>query len=257
MADLQSTTSAASSGLSQFTAGFGGLFQNIFTFIGNNFFTIVFVAFAGALIYYFMWRFILNDTRVIITKLNGLTTVAPARLFFDKKLQTKRIEVVGFKLHDGQAPSEEGFFFYKGAFKLYRGYTAIQDDQGVLHFTAKGIRDGDKQYFNVVSPTKLEQYFASRERAWRKFKLKDEQQARMILVSLIIYTLIMSASLAWGYFQQRKASEHYDGAATSLASAVATQNDLLKKYGVSPPPHQSSQGDTTVVTTPFNSGAAG
>lgn len=244
-------------GLGQITAGAGSFFNGIFTFIGNNLFTIIGVVLGGAIMYYFMWRFILNDTRVIVTKMNGLTTIAPARLFFDKKLQTKRIAVVGFKLHDGQAPSEEGFFFYKGAFKLYRGYRAVQDDHGVLHFVAPRLDKDGMQYLNVVSPTKLEQYFASRERAWRKFKLKDEQQVRMLMVSLIIYTLIMSASLAWGYFQQRKSSEHYDSAASSLASAVSTQNDILSRYGNVPPSRNVTRTDVNVVPIPFNSGAGG
>lgn len=247
-------------GAGQIISGAGSFFTGITNFFARNFFTIVMVVVAGAILYYCMWRFFINDTRVVVRKQNGLTAIAPARIYFDKKLQAKRISIVGFQLHDEQAPSEEGMVLFKGFFKLYRGYNAIQDNNGFIHFVHPKINEKHEYMLNVISPTKVEQYIASRERAWRKFKIKDEQREKMILVSLIVYTLIMSASLAWGYYQQKQGSEDLGRGIEALAGQVQRQNDLFDKYasvaisqGITPVNNVPVQ-DTTTVEIPFNNG---
>lgn len=251
-------TAGITGGIGQVFGGFGGFFNSILEFLARNFFTMVLVVIAGAIGYYIYYRFVLNDIRIIVRKGNGLTSVAIARMIFDKTTQTKKIIISGYKLHDENPPSEDSFFFYKSFTKVYKGYNAIQDEHGVIHFVKPEINLKHEYMLNVVTPTKLEQYFSSRERAWRKFKLKDEQQAKMMMVSLIIFTLIISCSLAWGYYQQKKGGEAMSKAVTSLSAVIDTQNALMAKYlQVSGLPQQNTTGqfqEEQTVNLPFGIG---
>ena len=251
-------TAGITGGLGQVFGGFGGFFQSILDFLARNFFTMVLVVIAGAIGYYVYYRFVLNDIRIVVRKGNGLTTVAIARMIFDKSTQTKKIIISGYKLHDENPPSEDSFFFYKGFSKVYKGYSAIQDDHGVIHFVKPVINPDHSYMLNVVTPTKLEQYFSSRERAWRKFKLKDEQQYKLMLVSLIIFTLIMSVSLAWGYYQQKKGGEAMARAIESQSAVMSAQTDMMTKYfsggNIEPKKETGTFQEEQTVNLPFGIG---
>lgn len=210
-------------GFNNIGAGIGAAINNAALLIGKNFLLFITLIVMAAIMWFIWYRYIFYNVRIRVIKPNGMQEITSARIYTEKKSDQPRIKVKFYNQHDGSPPPIECLYLYRATIKLYKGCTAYQDNNGVLHFVnAKPEIVKGQEYIDIVDPVTVEQYLASRERAIRKYLQKDERIIPMVLTGAIIVMLVMGASVAYGMYQFKKSSESQERGMIAISGAIAT-----------------------------------